>query len=83
MVTTGPAHAGRVAVVVVPRFEPARFAATGAVGEFVAGAGPKVSRKAALAALETGKVRSSLFGGKPNYLAAIQQLQAALYAGAA
>ena len=66
MVTTGPAHAGRVAVVVVPRFEPARFAATGAVGEFVAGAGPKVSRKAALTALETGKVRSSLLGGKPK-----------------
>jgi hypothetical protein len=52
--------------VVVPRFPPERFAAAGAVGEFVPGAGPRVSRAAALAALETGKVRSSLLGGRPR-----------------
>lgn len=61
-----PARAERVAVVVRPAFAPADFAGVGAVGEFVPGAGPKVSRASALAALETGTVRSSLLGGKPK-----------------
>jgi hypothetical protein len=55
-----------VAVIVRAPFTPEEFASVGAVGEFVAGAGPIVGRESALAALETGKVRNSLLGGKPS-----------------
>ena len=66
LLTASPAPAGGVAVVVVPPFAPGELAARGAVGEFVPGAGETVSRAAALAALETGKVRNSALGGKPT-----------------
>ena len=49
-----------VAVVVVPDFEPRAYAARGAVGLVVPGAGPTVSRERALASLERGRVVSSL-----------------------
>src|SRR6185437_14289969 len=61
-----PAHAGRVAVIVVPPFAPADYASRGAVGLVVAGAGPTVSRAGALRALVTGNVRNSLLGERPS-----------------
>ena len=66
LLSAAPARAADVAVVVRPLFSAAEFATAGAVGEFVAGAGPWVSRESALAAVETGKVRNSLLGGKPG-----------------
>ena len=66
LVAAGTASAGRVAVVVVARFAPAEYAGAGALGEFVPGAGPRVSLASALDALETGKVRSSRLGGRPR-----------------
>ena len=60
------AHAGHVAVLVVPPFDPATFAGRGAVGLLVPGAGPSVSRESALAGLLRGKVRNSLLGGTPG-----------------
>lgn len=51
-----------VSVLVVPRFDPADYAATGAVGLLVPGAGSSVSRERALASLVRGKVVSSLVG---------------------
>lgn len=66
VVSAAPARAADVAVLVRPPFSPGEFAAGGAVGEFVAGAGPWVSRESALAAVETGRVRNSLLGGKPG-----------------
>ncbi|MEI7760350.1 MAG: hypothetical protein WCJ67_06200 [Thermoleophilia bacterium] len=51
-----------VAVVVVPRFDPATYAGRGAVGLLVPGAGATVSRERALASLVSGRVVSSLVG---------------------
>jgi hypothetical protein len=58
-----PAHAARVAVLVVPPFDPAAYAGRGAVGLFVPGSGETVSRRAALASLVRGKVEPSTLGG--------------------
>lgn len=66
LLSAAPARAADVAVVVRPLFSAAELATAGAVGEFVAGAGPWVSRESALSAVETGKVRNSLLGGKPG-----------------
>ena len=60
------ASASRAAVVVVPRFDPARFAARGAVGLMVPAAGASVTRAAAVAGLERGKVPNALVGGVPH-----------------
>ena len=58
----------RVAVIVVPRFDPSAYAGRGAVGLFVPGAGSTVSRERALASLVRGRVISSLvdLGGQPS-----------------
>jgi hypothetical protein len=61
-----PAGDGRVAVVVVPDLKPAAYAARGAVGLYVPGAGDTVSREGALAALVRGKTRKSVLGGAPG-----------------
>jgi hypothetical protein len=61
-----PAHAARVAVVVTDPFPLDRYAATGAVGLLVPGAGSTVSREGALAALVRGQVKSALLGGTPS-----------------
>jgi hypothetical protein len=61
-----PAHAGRVAVVVTDPFPLDRYAATGAVGLLVPGAGSTVTREGALAALVRGQVKSALLGGTPH-----------------
>ena len=53
---------GSVAVIVVPRFDPASYAGRGAVGLLVPGAGSTVSRERALASLVRGRVVSSLVG---------------------
>ncbi len=56
-----------VAVIVVPRFDPAAYVGRGAVGLLVPGAGSTVSRERALASLVRGRVVSSLVGldGEP------------------
>jgi mono/diheme cytochrome c family protein len=51
------------AVRVVAPFPPERYAKSGAIGLAVPGAGPTVTREAALRTLLTGKVASSLIGG--------------------
>jgi hypothetical protein len=61
-----PAHAARVAVLVVEPFDPAAYAGRGAVGLFVPGSGESVSRRGALAALVRGKVEPSSLGGIPG-----------------
>ena len=61
-----PAHAARVAVVVVPTFDPATYAGRGAIGLFVPGSGPTTSRRVALASLVRGKVEPSTLGGIPG-----------------
>jgi hypothetical protein len=61
-----PANAGRVAVLVVPPFDPAAYAARGAVGLFVPGSGDTVSRRGALASLLRGKVEPAVLGGSPG-----------------
>jgi len=60
LAVTSPATA---AVRVVAPFPPARYAESGAIGLAVPGAGPTVTREAALRTLLTGKVVSSLIGG--------------------
>ena len=60
LAVAGPAAA---AVRVVAPFAPERYAETGAIGLAVPGAGPTVTREAALRTLLTGKVASSLIGG--------------------
>ena len=60
LAVAGPAAA---AVRVVAPFPPERYAETGAIGLAVPGAGPTVTREAALRTLLTGKVASSLIGG--------------------
>ena len=61
-----PAHAARVAVLVVDPFDPAAYAGRGAVGLFVPGSGENVSRRAALASLVRGQVEPSTLGGVPG-----------------
>jgi hypothetical protein len=63
-VLAAPAHAARVAVVVVPPGEP--FPAGGAQGLFVPGAGDTVSGEGARASLVRGKVEPSVLGGVPG-----------------
>ncbi|HZO61363.1 MAG TPA: hypothetical protein VFB35_00115 [Gaiellaceae bacterium] len=61
-----PARAADVSVLVVPPFDPASFAARGAVGLVVPGAGETVTREAAVASLVRGKVEPSVLGGTPS-----------------
>jgi cytochrome c551/c552 len=56
----------RIALRVVPRFDPAEYAGRGAVGLMVPGVGGTVTRAGSLAALERGKVRHALLGGTPH-----------------
>jgi cytochrome c551/c552 len=60
------ASAARVSVVVVPRFDPAKYAARGAVGLMIPGVGATVTRESALAALERGKAENARLGGIPH-----------------
>ena len=60
LATAAPAQAG---VRVVPPFDPAEYADRAAVGLLVPGAGPTVTRDAALAALLTGELEHGLLGG--------------------
>ena len=60
LVLTAPAEAG---VRVVAPFDPADYADRAAVGLLVPGAGPTVTREAALAALLRGKLEHDLLGG--------------------
>src|SRR6266542_5271812 len=62
----GPAQAARVAVLVVPPFDPAVYAQRGAVGLFVPGSGQTASRKGALASLVRGRVEPFTLGGVPS-----------------
>jgi mono/diheme cytochrome c family protein len=62
LAVTAPAAA---AVRVVAPFPSERYAESGAIGLAVPGAGPTVTREAALRTLLTGKVASSLIGGPP------------------
>jgi hypothetical protein len=61
-----PANAARVAVLVVPPFDPSAYAARGAVGLFVPGSGDSASRSGALASLLRGKVEPAVLGGSPG-----------------
>jgi mono/diheme cytochrome c family protein len=60
LLVAAPAQAG---VRVVPPFDPADYADRAAVGLLVPGAGPTVTREAALAALLRGKLEHGLLGG--------------------
>ena len=60
LVVAAPAQAG---VRVVAPFDPAEYADQAAVGLLVPGAGPTVTREAALAALLRGKLEHGLLGG--------------------
>ena len=60
LLAAAPAQAG---VRVVPPFDPAEYADRAAVGLVVPGAGPTVTREAALAALLRGKLEHGLLGG--------------------
>jgi hypothetical protein len=66
LAAAAPAHAARVAVVVTDPFPLERYAAAGAVGLLVPGAGSTVTREGALASLVRGKVRNALVGGLPT-----------------
>ena len=61
--SAGSAHA---AVRIVETFPLDRYAASGAIGLAVPGAGPTVTRESALNTLRTGEVESSLLGGTPT-----------------
>jgi mono/diheme cytochrome c family protein len=63
LVALAVAAPAAAAVRVVAPFPPARYAKSGAIGLAVPGAGPTVTREAALRTLLTGKVASSLLGG--------------------
>ena len=63
LLAAAPAQAG---VRVVPPFDPADYADRAAVGLLVPGAGPTVTREAALAALLQGKLEHDLLGGIPD-----------------
>jgi len=60
LLAAAPAQAG---VRVVPPFDPAEYADRAAVGLLVPGAGPTVTREAALAALLQGQLEHDLLGG--------------------
>ena len=60
LLAAAPAHAG---VRLVDPFDPADYADRAAVGLLVPGAGPTVTREAALAALLRGKLEHGLLGG--------------------
>ena len=60
LLAAAPAQAG---VRVVPPFDPAHFTDRAAIGLLVPGAGPTVTREAALAALLRGKLEHGLLGG--------------------
>ena len=60
LLAAAPAQAG---VRVVPPFDPADYADRAAVGLLVPGAGPTVTRQAALAALLRGRLEHGLLGG--------------------
>ena len=60
LAAAAPAQAG---VRVVPPFDPADYADRAAIGLLVPGAGPTVTREAALAALLRGKLEHGLLGG--------------------
>ncbi len=60
LVLAAPAEAG---VRVVPPFDPAQYADRAAIGLLVPGAGPTVTREAALAALLGGELEHGLLGG--------------------
>ncbi len=60
LLAAAPAQAG---VRVVPPFDPAEYAGRAAVGLLVPGAGPTVTREAALAALLQGRLEHDLLGG--------------------
>src|SRR5829696_2211111 len=60
LLAAAPAQAG---VRIVEPFDPAEYADKAAVGLLVPGAGPTVTREAALAALLRGKLEHSLLGG--------------------
>ena len=62
LAVVGPSAA---AIRVVEPFPPERYAAGGAIGLAVPGAGPTVTRKSALNTLLTGEVESSVLGGTP------------------
>ena len=64
----GPAlaQAQQLRIVVVPPFSLASYAGRGAVGLLVPGAGTRVSRQAARAALVRGRLEHSLLGGTPG-----------------
>jgi hypothetical protein len=62
----GPARAADVSVLVVPPFDPQTYADRGAVGLFVPGSGPTVTRQAAVASLLRGKVEPAVLGGTPS-----------------
>jgi hypothetical protein len=66
LAVVAPAHAGRVAVLVVPPFDPSLYGGRGAVGLFVPGFGDTVTRRAALASLVRGKVEPASLGGVPG-----------------
>jgi hypothetical protein len=63
LVALAVAAPASAAVRVVAPVPPERYAQTGAIGLAVPGAGPTVTRAAALRTLLTGKVESSLLGG--------------------
>ena len=63
LVALAVAAPARAAVRVVGPFPPERYARSGAIGLAVPGAGPTVTRDAALRTLLTGNVASSLIGG--------------------
>jgi hypothetical protein len=63
------AHAAapeRVAVLAVPAFQPAAYAARGAVGLYIPGAGDTATREGALASIVRGKIEKSVLGGVPS-----------------
>src|SRR5260221_4539704 len=80
-----PARAASVNVVVVPVFDPQAYAARGAVGLFVPGAGETITRKAAVASPVRGNVTPSVLGNRITSLGPLISLgrrpsDAAVYA---
>ncbi|HET8953209.1 MAG TPA: c-type cytochrome [Solirubrobacteraceae bacterium] len=74
LLAAAPAQAG---VRVVPPFDPADYADRAAVGLLVPGAGPTVTREAALAALLRGELEHDLLGGIASGANRIELNQAA------
>ncbi len=65
LVALAVAAPSTAAIRIVEPFPPERYAASGAIGLAVPGAGPMVTRKSALNTLLTGEVESSVLGGTP------------------